>query len=449
MKTAIRKHLLDFVAIVALVAIAGGITLFILSNQNLAVPAWVPVFGKDVYTLKAQFSTAQAVTPGQGQTVNIAGVPIGQVTEAKLEGGRAIVTMQIEPKYKGRIHPDATMLLRPKTGLKDMIISLEPGSAAGGPALADGDMLPVSHTAPDVNLDEFLSVLDADTRDYLVLLINGGGQGLVGQGRTLAQVLRRFDPTQRNIAKITSELKDRQKNIKKSMTSLALLLNELGKTDTNLAAFVKSSNGSLGDFAAQEASIRQAITLLPGALQATKTAMGNLGTAASVAGPTLKSLLPAANGLAPATYATAKFFDKTQNDSPNVFQNQIRPFAVKSRPALTDLAPATRDLNAASPGLIKTLQSLNYAFNEAAYDPAGDVPPYMFNLFWAGHNQNAQLGNQDAAGPVRQTMLAASIGGFDLGYKVAHQSTCVGNPFLQLTFDLLRTPYIPYTPNPC
>ena len=155
---------------ISLVVIAGGITLFILAHQNIVAPSWVPVLGKETFTFKAQFSTAQAVTPGQGQTINVAGVPIGQVTDVQLENGRAVVTMELKPKFRHRIHPDATMLLRPKTGLKDMVIALDPGTAAGGPALRAGDVLPVSHTQPDVNFDEFLSVLDGDTRDYLCLL---------------------------------------------------------------------------------------------------------------------------------------------------------------------------------------------------------------------------------------------------------------------------------------
>ena len=75
--TAIRKHLRDFVAIIVLLVVSlivGGV---ILSNQRLALPAGVPLLGKDVVEVEAELSSAQAVTPGQGQTVNIAGVEVG------------------------------------------------------------------------------------------------------------------------------------------------------------------------------------------------------------------------------------------------------------------------------------------------------------------------------------------------------------------------------------
>ena len=63
--------------------------------------------------------------------------------------------------------------------------------------------MPIRNTLPNVNLEEFLAALDRDTRDYLQLLLHGGGQGLKGQGRNLSAVLRRFEPTNRDIEKIT------------------------------------------------------------------------------------------------------------------------------------------------------------------------------------------------------------------------------------------------------
>ena len=59
--------------------------------------------------------------------------------------------MDIEPKYLDVIHPDATLLLRPKTNLNDMTIEVEPGSAPGH--VEDGYNFPLSRTEPNVNLE--------------------------------------------------------------------------------------------------------------------------------------------------------------------------------------------------------------------------------------------------------------------------------------------------------
>ena len=66
---------------VVIAAVVGG---YILAHENLKLPSWVPVLGKSYFTLKADFQTAQAVTPGQGQAVTIAGAKIGEIASVDL-----------------------------------------------------------------------------------------------------------------------------------------------------------------------------------------------------------------------------------------------------------------------------------------------------------------------------------------------------------------------------
>ena len=178
MKRAIKAHMRDFVALAVLFLIGIGVSGYLLSNQRLYLPKWVPGVGSDFYKVNAEFWTAQAVTPGQGQTVNVAGVKVGEITKVELRDGVAVVQLSIRPKF-APIYRDAHMLLRPKTGLKDMIVEMDPGTKEAG-ALPEGGTSPVQNTAPDVNLDEILSSLDSDTTTYLPILVNGGAEGLAG-----------------------------------------------------------------------------------------------------------------------------------------------------------------------------------------------------------------------------------------------------------------------------
>ena len=139
MRRQIKKQARVFVAIIFLFVLAAGIAGYILSNQRFYLPAWVPVLGTDFYTVKAELPSGQAVVPGQGQTVNVAGVKIGEVGSVRLEEGKAVVDMQIKDEYKP-IYQDATVLLRPKTGLKDMFIEVDPGH---GEPLDDGGRIAV------------------------------------------------------------------------------------------------------------------------------------------------------------------------------------------------------------------------------------------------------------------------------------------------------------------
>ncbi|HEY3019585.1 MAG TPA: MlaD family protein, partial [Solirubrobacteraceae bacterium] len=179
MTRAIRKHAGDFLLVIAVIAAAAGCAAYVLAHQRLRFP-----WESKPLTLKASFSTAQAVTPGQGQTVRISGVRIGDIARVDLKDGRGIVTMDVDPEYAALIHTDATALLRPKTGLKDMFVELRPGSSRA-PRVDDGFTIPIANTLPDINPDEFYSALDRDTRDYLKLLVDGAGQGLKGRGADL------------------------------------------------------------------------------------------------------------------------------------------------------------------------------------------------------------------------------------------------------------------------
>ena len=127
----IKKQAPVFAAILFLTIGSLVLAGYILSNQRFYLPAWVPVIGTDFFELEAELSTGQAVVPGQGQTVNIAGVKVGEVGSVELEDGRAVVTMKLQDEYKD-VYRNATILLRPKTGLKDMFLSLDPGTEDAG-----------------------------------------------------------------------------------------------------------------------------------------------------------------------------------------------------------------------------------------------------------------------------------------------------------------------------
>jgi phospholipid/cholesterol/gamma-HCH transport system substrate-binding protein len=113
--TAIRKHVRDFVAIIVLVVFAGAVAVYVLHHERLRFP----LIESSPFHLNAEFSTAQAVTPGQGQTIRVSGVRIGDIASTSLHDGVATVSFDIDPQYKNLVHTDATALLRPKTGLKD------------------------------------------------------------------------------------------------------------------------------------------------------------------------------------------------------------------------------------------------------------------------------------------------------------------------------------------
>jgi phospholipid/cholesterol/gamma-HCH transport system substrate-binding protein len=429
---AIRKHLPDFLAILGLLIVAVAVSSVILGKQRLTLPGWVPVIGQSYFHMSAEMTTAQAVTPGQGQTVNVAGVEVGEITSVNLKDGRAIVGMKIKPQYD-RIYKDATILLRPKTGLKDMVAELTPGHKGAG-RLADGGTIPISQTLPDVNLDEILSALDADTRDYLLLLLNDGAQGLGSEakGRDLARAIRRIQPTARYSRAINEQLETRRQNIARVVHNFSLLTDALGQKDTQLADFVQNSNAVFETLAGQDASLRGILKRLPGTLKTTQTTLGKVKGMADQLGPTLNDLRPAARALGPSLRQTRPFL----RQSTPVIKNEIRPFTRAALPTVRQLRPAMRDLAAATPDLTASFKVVNRLLNEVAYNPPGSQQEgFLFWQAWVNHAGDSLFSSQDAHGPIRRGLIVLSC-------QTAQvlNSVTAANPLLATLIGLLNPP---------
>jgi phospholipid/cholesterol/gamma-HCH transport system substrate-binding protein len=429
-RRAIREHLRDFIAIAALLFAGLLVTGYILSQQQQPYPSWVPFLGDDRFELKADLSTAQAVTPGQGQTVNISGVKVGDISSVDLEGGHAVVTMLIEQQYAPLIHTDATVLLRPRTGLQDMTIELDPGRE--GEQMADGATIPLSQTEPNVQPDQILATLDADTRSYLQLLLQGAGDGLGGRGKKLSAGLRRFEPLTRDLAAIGKALAVRRENIKRSITNFKLVSEELGANDTRLTEFVDSSASVLGDFADQQQAIRESLQELPSTLRATRSALDSGETFANVLGPASTDLIPAAEALGPALRQTRPLFENTTP----VLQNQLRPFARAAQTPIKHLGQAAKPLATTTKGLRGTFTELTTLGNAIAYNPPGSAEEgYLFWLPWLNHDTNALFYSQDALGPMLRGIVMFGCGTAGLAEGVA-----APRPFLRTLQQMTNVP---------
>ena len=422
MRRAVREHLRDFIAVAALLVLGLVITGLILSQQQQPYPSWIPFLGDDRFELKAKFETAQAVAPGQGQTVNIAGVKAGDISEVDLEDGTAVVTMLIDTKYAPLINTDATMLLRPRTGLQDITVEVDVGDS--GVPVSEDATIPVSQTQPNVQPDEILASLDGDTRAYLKLLIQGGSEGLGSraQGKELSAGLRRFEPLGRYLSEIGDALVERRRNIARVITSLRELGVQLGRTDVRLSDWVSSQNSAIGDFADQEASLRETLAEFPSALRETRTALRSGNQLALELGPASRALTPAAQAFAPAQRALQGFFASTTGP----IRDQIRPFTTEVRPTVRDLRQAAGPLAATTRGLSHSLAELNRLFNGLAYNPPGGTEGYLFWLAWLNHNQNNGFMTQDAQGPLlRGSVLQAC------GTAVLAEQFAADRPFIR------------------
>lgn len=429
-----RGHRKDTIAIIVL-AIAGiAMMLGIFTQQKASLPAWLPVVGEEFDHISAEFSTAQAVTPGQGQAVDIAGIQIGKVASVDLENGHAVVGMDIEPKYMELIHPDASFLLRPKTNLNDMIVEIEPGTAKG--KVEDGDHFTLTQTEPNTNLDAFLATLDADTRQYIQLLVAGGAQGIGGRGKQLSNAFRRFQPFVHYTAKLNKAVAQRHVALSRVIHNFGLVTEELARHDAAVKRFVTSSKAALGNFANQQESVQAAFEEFPSALQAANAGLASSNRFSQAAYPTLIKLIPQAQALTPAFRATEKLFQETTTP----IRDQIRPFTREIRPVLEHGAEAAKPFERTVKNFGNSLGGFNSFLNQLAYKPKGSKESYLFYLPWLNHNFNAAFNLQDAGGPILRGLVEISCTGATLGYGFVNQLTIQERYYLQTLLEVINLP---------
>lgn len=105
-------------------------------------------------TIDAQLSDVTGLTTGDA--VEIAGVPVGQVSSIAVQHGHALIGMSIDNSVV--LHQDTDVGLRWKNVIGQKEVYLYPGHNSG-PILNAGATIPLSHDVSDASVDAFLNAL--------------------------------------------------------------------------------------------------------------------------------------------------------------------------------------------------------------------------------------------------------------------------------------------------
>jgi phospholipid/cholesterol/gamma-HCH transport system substrate-binding protein len=431
----------DTIAIIVLTIAGLMMMLYIFTQQKASLPSWAPLVGEEFAHVTGEFETAQAIAPGQGQAVVIAGIQVGKITSVAVEEGHAVVGMDIEPEYLELIHPDAELLMRPKTNLNDMTVEVSPGTAKGH--IEEGDNIPLSQTQSNTSLDAFLATLDADTRQYIQLLVAGGAEGIGGRGRQLSGAFRRFQPFVHYLSDINTAVAQRRVALRRVIHNFKEITEELARRDAEVERFVSGSEAGLRGFARQQQALQESLVEFPATLVALNAGLASSNAFSLAARPSLIGLIPQAQALGPAFGATQRFFAETTVP----IRDQIRPFTRQVRPVLTHAKQGAPAFEKTVKGFGNSLRGLNSLFNTLAFKPKGRES-YLFYLPWVNHNLNATFNIADAAGPIQRGLVMISCNGAYLGYGASGSNL----PFVKTLLQSVRLPHYnqlpPVPPDP-
>jgi len=386
---------IPIIALIMLVALAcGG---YILNKQRLESPL------ADRYKLDMEFSAVDAVTPGLGSPVTVAGVTVGQITGRSLDDGRGVIHAEMNPDKLPRVYADASAALIPNTALKDMQIRLNPGSR-GERRLRAGQRIRLATTTSPIDADELLRALDEDTRTWVQSLMNDLGIGLEGRGRDLRSTLRTLGPTAKQLRRITSLLAERRRTIPQLVTDLRKITEATADGDGDLQRVVDAGNATLATLAENEAPLQQTLSELPRTLAAAEQTLERAPRFTAALQGSLTELQP-----------SIKAARKTLRATPGALQGVV-PLPVTELKAFIDgVAPlgapvrsATRNIEAATPPLRTAFGVLGRTANRIASAPPDGGKSSLFWLAWFAHNVNSTLETQDAHGSVARGMALFS-----------------------------------------
>jgi len=238
--------LLALVGMAALTLVAVGINVSfgLPGNLHLGIPPT-----RD-YTLRASFADANALL--KGASVEVAGNPIGQVTNVTAGDRHSVVGMRIEHRY-APLHQGTIARIRYSTLLAQKYVELSP--AAGTALLPDGAMIPSDQTITPVDFDQFLSTLDPETRRQAQVLVQQLGGGVEGRGETLNLLLDEVSGLAGESRAGLATLDRHDSDLSSITTNLSVASQRLADSRQQLGDLVASTAEVAGTLSANDRSL--------------------------------------------------------------------------------------------------------------------------------------------------------------------------------------------------
>jgi phospholipid/cholesterol/gamma-HCH transport system substrate-binding protein len=368
----LRRDIALLTAVVLLGLSTGG---YLLSRYDWDRP------GADHFVFSAEFDQAPAVQLASRQEVRIAGVTVGKIIDAEpTERGTARVTVQIDPGHE--VYQNARLMIRSKTPLNVMYVTLDPGGPPAKP-LSENGVIPQSQTKRALQPYELLDELDGRTRAALTQLIAQADVAFAHGARDLPQGLDALGAAAKSFEPVVQELSDRRENIRRIVTAVSRISQAAGEDDKQLARLVASLEEALVVVSHRDKDLAATLRQLPGVTRVLRGAMSSAGDLTKQLNPTLVSLHRASGELPGALHSLGATVDEARalvgKAGPVVARargvvRDLRPLVSDVDSALGDLAPVTSTLPGATARLVPWLDDLGaFIYNTSSSFSLADV----------------------------------------------------------------------------
>jgi phospholipid/cholesterol/gamma-HCH transport system substrate-binding protein len=357
----------------AVAALAGAVVLVVLV-----------LFGNSSnYTLHLEFQDAGGLVTGD--QVMIGPASVGSIKSIGLApNGAAQITVGLKsdasPLHEGTV---ARIYENSLSGIAGHYVVLEPGPPQAA-TIADGGTIGESHTYSFVSIDQLFDTLDAPTRIGLRGFIRGEAASIEGRAPEANQTLKYFAPALSSTSNVTAELSRDEPAFDSLLIQGADALRTLASRSDELTQLVSNTNATTAAIANQSTALKNALVLLPPALNHSTRTFAGLRQTLDALDPLVNESKPASRRLA--TFA-AQLDALTKASIPTIgaLDDLIRnPAGTGDLTTLLQETPALAKVaDKAFPELIK---QMNQSQNQLVYlrEYAPDVVAALTNLGQTG-----------------------------------------------------------------
>lgn len=339
----LKKNVIVVAGLVVTALIAGG---WILGNQGFSTP-W-----SDKVELSAEFEAVPGIAPGNGQEVRISGVIVGNISGAEVnKKGRSQLKMELEPGH--RIYSNASLVLRPKSPLNEMYVTIDPGGPPGK-LLTSGATLPVTNTTRPVQVDEVLGSLDDDARGALTALLGESDQALASAPEKLPKGLDGLTKVIGDLRPVSAEMDTRRETLKRLVSAVSEISGAVGTNDARLVDLANSLDTTLQTLSDKDGSLDASLGELSPLVSRLNSSTAAVQELSAALNPTLRDVHSSAENL---PKALSRVGDTANTLSETV--KVARPVVAKAKPVVADLRPFVAELQVALPSLRRTTMQLD------------------------------------------------------------------------------------------
>jgi len=367
----------DLVVVAACLTVALVCTTYMLSKQGMHSPL------SDRFEFSAEFDLAPGVRPEAQQEVRIAGVRVGRIVAAEpVKGGNARITMSLDEG--NQVFENARLVLRAKSPLNPMYITLDPGGPPAAPLREDG-VIPVEQTQRAIQSFELLDHLDGRVQGAITSLLNNLDVATAHAPRDLRQGLERTRSAAVAYGPVLRKLADRQRLIRDLVGDFSVVANAVGNNNNRLATLTDSMNRVLSTLADRDEKLEATLRRLPEFVGVLDHAMTGTHKLTRQLDPTLQNLIAASETLPTALSGLSQ----TVEDAGHL--------ADVATPVLRDARPVVADLRSFAPDLNDALADL---VPIGSYLPSAtaSILPWMDDLAAFVYQTSSAFSIQDANG---------------------------------------------------